>query len=97
MTFFAPIPSVQERALARNGREAIRAIAAIQSSLGAPTVSAIQRRLGTTKHETHTILETLDAARLVTFMPRMAETLKAYLTDEGWKLAGGKPLWMTAE
>ena len=95
MTFFAPIPSITDRALSGFGQEAIKAVAAIQSSLGAPTVKAVQRRIGTTQHETYQTLQALDAARLVTFTPNLGETLKAYLTDEGWRIAGGKPLWVT--
>jgi hypothetical protein len=95
MTFFAPIPSITDRALSGFGHDALKAVAAIQSSLGSPTVKAVQRRIGTSKHETHTVLEALDAARLVTFAPHLGETLKAYLTDEGWRIAGGKPIWVT--
>jgi len=90
-----PAP-IRERALSGPGAAVLKAVAETQAGLGAATISAVKRRAKTSEHEAHMALLALDAARLIVFDSGFGNYMRATMTDAGWAIVGGKPLWMAA-
>jgi hypothetical protein len=99
MTLTVDIPPLTERALSEYGATLLAMIAETERNLGTPTIKAaatrIKRRVPVphADHYFYNVAYGLENAGLLEIRDGGSIGTITRLTDAGWQLAGGKPLW----